>query len=42
MNIEDLWLLFMKTGKIEYYIEYKKRRREIVDKNDKKSRRYYC
>lgn len=24
MNINDVWLLFKKTGKIEYYIKYKK------------------
>jgi len=23
MNINDLWLLFKKTGKIEYYLKYK-------------------
>ena len=23
MNKDDLWLLFKKTGKIEYYIKYK-------------------
>ena len=23
MNKEDLWLLFVKTGKIEYYLKYK-------------------
>ncbi len=23
MNREDLWLLFKKTGKIEYYLKYK-------------------
>lgn len=23
MNKEDLWLLFKKTGKIEYYLKYK-------------------
>lgn len=24
MNKNDLWLLFTKTGKIEYYLKYKK------------------
>lgn len=24
MNKKDLWLLFKKTGKIEYYLKYKK------------------
>lgn len=23
MNKNDLWLLFVKTGKIEYYLKYK-------------------
>lgn len=23
MNKEDIWLLFEKTGKIEYYLKYK-------------------
>lgn len=23
MNENDLWLLFVKTGKIEYYLKYK-------------------
>lgn len=23
MNKEDIWLLFQKTGKIEYYLKYK-------------------
>ena len=42
MNRYDLWLLFKKTGKIEYYLEYKKLEKEVVDKNDKKNRRNYC
>ena len=25
MNKEDLWLLFKKTGKIEYYLKYQSR-----------------
>ncbi len=32
MNRYDLWLLFTKTGKIEYYLKYK----ESI-KNDKKN-----
>ena len=28
MNKEDLWLLFKKTGKIEYYLKYKKLNKE--------------
>lgn len=37
MNKNDLWLLFKKTGKIEYYLKYKKIEEKAVDKNDKKS-----
>ena len=37
MNIDDLWLLFKKTGKIEYYLRYKKLKEKAVDKNDKKN-----
>ena len=28
MNKHDLWLLFVKTGKIEYYLKYK----ELINK----------
>lgn len=28
MNKEDLWLLFVKTGKIEYYLKYKNLNKE--------------
>ena len=35
MNKEDIWLLFEKTGKIEYYLKYKK----IEDKNEKRNTR---
>ena len=28
MNTYDLWLLFTKTGKIEYYLKYK----ELINK----------
>lgn len=36
MTNYDIWLLFMKTGKIEYYLKYKK----LEDKeNDKRNRR---
>lgn len=35
MNENDLWLLFVKTGKIEYYLKYKdiktKRKKVIKD-----------
>lgn len=34
MNNNDLWLLFAKTGKIEYYLKYK----EQIN-NDKKIQR---
>lgn len=36
MNNYDLWLLFQKTGKIEYYLKYKEGLKE-VPKNDKKN-----
>lgn len=38
MNKNDLWLLFTKTGKIEYYLKYKKYQtgKEITE-NDKKN-----
>lgn len=39
MNIEDIWLLFKKTGKIEYYLKYKNMKKEADDNNDKKNRR---
>ena len=31
MNKQDLWLLFMKTGKIEYYLKYKDLEDEVID-----------
>lgn len=36
MNKNDLWLLFAKTGKIEYYLKYKNydNKEEVLD-NDK-------
>ncbi len=37
MNKKDWWQLFKKTGKIEYYLEYKKKEKEVVDTNDKKN-----
>lgn len=38
MNQYDLWLLFKKTGKIEYYLKYKNAKEsESVVKNDKES-----
>ena len=30
MTKEDIWLLFIKTGKIEYYLKYK----ELVKESD--------
>lgn len=30
MNKEDIWLLFIKTGKIEYYLKYK----ELLKESD--------
>ena len=42
MNKKDLWLLFTKTGKIEYYLKYKnfKNEEEEIVINDKENRRY--
>ena len=39
MNKNDLWLLFTKTGKIEYYLKYKNYNieKEEIQENDKKS-----
>lgn len=36
MNRYDLWLLFTKTGKIEYYLKYKnyKEDKESIEKDD--------
>ena len=36
MNKEDLWLLFKKTGKIEYYLKYKSLSKESIRRNAKK------
>lgn len=36
MNKNDLWLLFTKTGKIEYYLKYKNYKEDEVN-NDKKA-----
>lgn len=36
MNKNDLWLLFTKTGKIEYYLKYKSKKEEKIS-NDKKN-----
>ncbi len=41
MKKNDWWLLFKKTGKIEYYLKYKNCKKETVDDNDKEDRRYY-
>lgn len=37
MNRNDLWLLFAKTGKIEYYLKYKnyENKKEDLIKDDK-------
>lgn len=39
MNQNDLWLLFTKTGKIEYYLKYKnyKSKKEELTEDDKKN-----
>lgn len=36
MNRYDLWLLFTKTGKIEYYLKYKNYK-EVSEENDQES-----
>lgn len=36
MNRDDLWLLFTKTGKIEYYLKYKNYQEGRLS-NDKKN-----
>ena len=43
MNREDLWNLFAKTGKIEYYLKYKKygNKKDLETKDDKENRRNY-
>lgn len=38
MNKKDLWNLFKQTGKIEYYLDYKNKRKQR--KHDQKSRRH--
>lgn len=37
MNKNDLWQLFTKTGKIEYYLKYKNYQNKKEQINDKKS-----
>ena len=34
MNRNDLWLLFTKTGKIEYYLKYKNYKEDLKKKHD--------
>lgn len=36
MRRNDLWLLFVKTGKIEYYLKYKDMKEDIT-KDDKEN-----
>ena len=31
MNKKDLWLLFTKTGKIEYYLKYKETKEQELE-----------
>lgn len=31
MNKKDLWLLFTKTGKIEYYLKYKEKEEQEIN-----------
>jgi hypothetical protein len=39
MNRNDLWLLFTKTGKIEYYLRYKsyKDEKELTEEDEQKN-----
>lgn len=39
MKKNDLWLLFTKTGKIEYYLKFKnyKNKEEDITKDDKEN-----
>lgn len=39
MNRYDLWLLFTKTGKIEYYLKYKnfKEEEDFIDKDEQEN-----
>lgn len=41
MNKNDLWLLFMKTGKIEYYLKYKKGLEKKIKDDKENWRNYY-
>ena len=34
MNRYDLWLLFTKTGKIEYYLKYKNYKDDLKKEHD--------
>ena len=36
MNIDDIWLLFVRTGKIEYYLKYKELKR-VYDKENRRN-----
>ncbi len=38
MNKNDLWLLFTKTGKIEYYLKYKNYKNEGNIEDEQKDR----
>ena len=31
MNKNDIWLLFKRTGKIEYYLKYKNFKDEVIN-----------
>jgi len=42
MTRKEYWELFRETGKIEYYLEYKKLTMEDGNMDGKKDWRYYC
>lgn len=35
MNKYDIWQLFKQTGKIEYYLKYKKMKEDVKKSDDK-------
>ena len=40
MNKYDLWLLFTKTGKIEYYLKYKNYKESVIEDDQKSGRNH--
>lgn len=40
MNINDVWNLFKKTGKVEYYLKYREMlKKDMINIGDTKSKR---